>query len=156
MVSRDFVLDFRFTGTLAYCQAISVYNKTHDNSEEENGQAAIAAKAGAWLCPGRAVSPRRGTVDCGRGSRVWPCSIRLDSRRPVERSPSGLGALATRRKEDFLFWPAAASDRGTPSLTAGVVFNHGLETSWDEDSFFSRRPSPRCRVGGGRIGCESD
>jgi len=58
MVSFDFILDFLFTGTLECCQVISVYSKSHDNEQEENGQAATAAKAGAWLRLWRTVSRR--------------------------------------------------------------------------------------------------
>ena len=58
MVWFDFILDFLFTGMLGCCQVISVYSKSHDNEQEENGPAATAAKVGAWPCFWRPVSRR--------------------------------------------------------------------------------------------------
>ena len=111
MVSFNFILDFLLTETLECRQVNSVNNKSNDNGEEENGQTAIAAKAGAWPCLRRAVSLGRGAADRGRNRQVRHGPSRLDSRLPVERGAASLGALTARRKEDFLFGPAAQPDR---------------------------------------------
>ena len=180
MVSLDFILDFQLTETLECRQVNSVNNKSHDNSDEENRQTAIAAKAGAWPCLRLAVSLGRGTADCGRNRQVRNGSSRLDSRRPAERSPARVRAIATHRKGNFFFWPAARSDRGGAPFDGGCPFQswprnilgwlvgHGVPVDTkqhrdrfqrgrrlvgNEDSRFSRRPGGRCRGQGGRIRC---
>ena len=95
---------------LECCQEICVYIKYDGNTNEENGQATTAGEAGSWLRIERAVSCGRSAGDLGRNRQVRHAASGVDSRRPVERGSASVGTLAARRKEDFLFWPAAQSD----------------------------------------------